>query len=220
MRRAGRIIYNGAVVLSLLLCLATVGVWVRSYWQVDLTGFEGAIIPHRPQWGGNGVSGRGVLKLEVWRRLDPTALISSPAQFEHSVHGSEWWSAGDGPNDAYLKSLGGFRLFGFAYVRREMDDGQMQPGGETRGANPGSSAAPRMTQTVWNVSVPYSLLAVLFAAAPSVWLIRRPSRRRAHRAGAGLCVRCGYDLRATPDQCPECGTVTKRATPAPNAHEG
>jgi len=122
MRRLSRIIYNLAIALSLLLCLATVGVWVRSYWRVDLTGFEGAIIPHRPQWGGNGVSGRGVLKLEVWRRLDPTALISSPAQFEHSVHVAERIASNDA-HDAYLKSLGGFRLFGFAYVRREMDDG-------------------------------------------------------------------------------------------------
>jgi hypothetical protein len=72
---------------------------------------------------------------------------------------------------------------------------------------------PGLTIRGWAFSFPLWVVAV-GCAVPPVILMRSVLRRRRWRA-AGACLSCGYDLRATPGRCPECGaevapTVTQR----------
>ena len=53
--------------------------------------------------------------------------------------------------------------------------------------------------------LPFWLIMILCSFAP-LYVIP-PIYRRRKRKKLGLCVKCGYDLRASKDRCPECGTA-------------
>jgi hypothetical protein len=55
------------------------------------------------------------------------------------------------------------------------------------------------------VVLPHWMLLALTIPLPAYLLIAR--LRRHERPG--YCRTCGYDLRATPDRCPECGAISE-----------
>jgi hypothetical protein len=55
-----------------------------------------------------------------------------------------------------------------------------------------------------NFGLPAWFVALLLAIYPNMRILKHRKRQRRRRAGK--CVICGYDLRGSPDQCPECGT--------------
>jgi hypothetical protein len=161
-----RRLLNLLALLSLLVFVAVVALWVRSYWFVDTLTSSGATVHSISSHNG----------LLVWNshRRDP---------FEQAL---PWRQVYRGRDLSYAwDRLGGsvWNRLGFGHAL-----------GGTPAGNP-------ITQRV----APHWFLTLL-AALPATLVTAVRSRHR-RRMRTGLCPTCGYDLRATPGRCPECGTV-------------
>ncbi len=59
----------------------------------------------------------------------------------------------------------------------------------------------------WELSI--KALLIIFLVLPIYSVVNVFSQRRMaqKRCMAGCCIVCGYDLRGTPDRCPECSSI-------------
>ena len=109
----------------------------------------------------------------------------------------------------------GFKALGFQFARRERwPAGGGKSVGVVRGSHVGNVLLmyaqtdlvdPGGATVRWTLFQSIGLPLIVPLVLPAVWLLRRHRRQR--RLGSGLCPACGYDLRATPGRCPECGTT-------------
>lgn len=168
-----RLLFNSLCAISLLLCIATAGLWVRSYWVADRLRHIGHLSqPDRVYRVFDFASACGTVALATY--LDDSDPPEDPYKlFEYDtdpITASDRKSTSD-----YMRF--GITLFGTGHM------------------GPMHSLA----------FFPAWLLTLMFSILPAFWLLRR--RRAARRKQIGCCGVCGYDLRATPDRCPECGAA-------------
>ena len=174
---------------SLLLCVAVCVLWVRSKWVRDQA-WRG-----EPESDAVAVVGcaNGTLYVATvcpWTSVGPWRLESEPIGGERGV-GMGW----------PFPHARGFALPG---VRAFRGRGQLYLHGPraTDVRQTGLAPATMVYVSMW-------LPAAVTAASPALVVTRRVrgSVRRRRRRSRGLCLACGYDVRANPDRCPECGTV-------------
>jgi hypothetical protein len=190
--------------LGLALWVFVIVLWLRSYWvmdQVSLARDQQIVVISS--------SGRffvGMTRLWTYDGSDAIDIANQPpaapgAPLKPQAYSQRWttefWHSRDlrnvptlnGGMPSGLKRWFGTTIYGFSrlggkHLRREWGNLYYLPH--------------------------WLILAALspFAVAPVVSLAVR--RRHRRRQGERRCARCGYDLRASPDRCPECGTVPER----------
>ena len=184
--------------MSSMLCATAAALWVRgrfagdSYFfrpgaVSDVTPAAPMIGPDQP-WRHQYSIHSGAGRVQLVRRELQESSVTRPG-----------WSVGP-PAGAVVdpRSLAGTgdvsrSAAGFSYFRRDK-----QPFNR-----------PPVTGWYWGyvvVGVPCWAVVVSTGVLPGLWVRQwRIRRRKRWREARGLCPGCGYDLRATPGRCPECG---------------
>ncbi len=136
--------------------------------------------PRYRMWNGGGINDPG--------------LFNHSIEFFESVGGESNWENESNINDLPNYTGRGFRWDHLAFWYASYDVRKLID----------VDHDPRHVQVKTQMlAVPDYFLLILFSIAPALWMRRKIIAR--HRIRSSRCIQCGYDLRATPTRCPECG---------------
>ena len=176
-RRTAILAFVTLTVLSASLALSAAALWARSVWVMDSVYLE------RFGYGWQATSVRGQL-----------IIVRRPATWKTKlVH-----------RGAYSLAKGGQVFTSVALDKNEGTKLKVGPffWGSLDASLPPAARFMDMRGWKW-MGIPHAAIIVPFSILPALLIIRLGRQRR--RRLRGQCRHCGYDLRASPERCPECG---------------
>jgi hypothetical protein len=181
-----RKLLNLATALSLAIFATTLVLWIRGNWQAD------SVQWFSDNYGVTFSSANSVAMVTFGPRYKGTDALPPPEKGLRYMH-SPARNEGQDQVRVQIPIAEYHRLgwLGFAYDPNHLQAYQGPP------------------KVVWYSAhrfyFPHWSAAAVTAILPIIWCWRW--RRRRVRTKLGLCTNCGYDLRATPERCPECGSA-------------
>lgn len=182
MRFMRRVLFAIISGLSLLLFFATVAIWIRSDFFRDTLMYA--------KTGGNLHTIQSLLgNLHIISQLDGGSSGGPLFWRTDRLSPDAIWNGGMSGYPVQIR-----KHLGFVFQSYTLDHYNLS------GLFPGIITTHHRL-----IVIPYWSAALLFAILPTIWIWRFV--KYGHRRKIGHCPKCNYDLRATPERCPECGWV-------------
>ncbi|MDB5291265.1 MAG: hypothetical protein JWL69_2506 [Phycisphaerales bacterium] len=188
-----------ATAISAAACAGGIYLWVRSYWTQDVWGWS------RGDYRRAGAIGVATSRGKILICWYPGARFAyhPDDDFGHGNTFPETFTAANAP-DYWGLPMYEDASHTFRWTRTSRDF--LGFGLKSEGKYATTTFATITLIPCWFV------VSVTGLGAPGIWTMRCWKRRRDDRKRAsGLCHRCGYDLRASAERCPECGAMKKSA---------
>ena len=207
-KRLRRILWNSLAALSSLGCIAVIVLWSvkpLDEWIRTTQLMRVPVAPLRTSWTRLSVLGAGVI-VESYRPLEAPVIGPPPVNLVPQKNGDDVWVKMV-HNPAATAFTNRWSTHEYNWVLFQIEKLPIFYFDESGMAPPSVSLQGFET----DVTVPFWVLVIGSAIAPLLWAVAFNRRRiSARRVAQMRCAACGYDLRATPARCPECGTPALR----------